>query len=54
MKLGGGEGSRGDRGYVGHGAKMYRAVLICTICFKILKKIQRIVNIFFYSQNFFS
>ncbi len=28
---------RRDRGYVGHGAKMYRAVLICTICFKILK-----------------
>jgi hypothetical protein len=23
---------RGDRGYVGHGAKMYRAIFICTIC----------------------
>jgi hypothetical protein len=29
--------SRGDRGYAGHGAKMYREVLICTICFKMLK-----------------
>jgi hypothetical protein len=29
--------SRGDRDYLEHGAKMYREVFICTICFKILK-----------------
>jgi hypothetical protein len=36
--------SRGDRGYVGHGAKMYRAIFICTICLKITKYIQRLLN----------
>jgi hypothetical protein len=38
---------------VGHGAKMYRAIFICTIFLKIMKYIQRMLNdvlfIFFYT-----
>ena len=45
--------NRGDRGFAGHGDKMYREVLICTICFKMLKLIQRIVNDVFLSSKFF-
>jgi hypothetical protein len=29
--------SRGDRGYVGHGAIMYKAIKTCKICLKIVK-----------------
>jgi hypothetical protein len=38
---------------VGHVAKMYRAIFICTICLKIMKYIQCMLNdvifIFFYT-----
>jgi hypothetical protein len=41
-RLGG--SSRGDRGYVGHGAKMNRAIEICKICLKNPEKIQCLLN----------